>query len=91
LLCYAKHTADQSNIVIVAVNLDPRYAQSGWVDVPIGEYALAADEPYELHDLLTDTRYVWRGAHNYIALDPTRQPAHLLQVRRLKSRSPMTA
>ena len=85
LLCYAKRTADRSNIVLVAVNLDPRYPQSGWVDVPLAEYAIPPDQPYELHDLLTDARYVWRGAHNYIALDPARQPAHLCRVRRLGS------
>jgi starch synthase (maltosyl-transferring) len=80
ILCYAKHTADLSNIVFVVVNLDPHRAQSGWVDVPLDDYELAVDQPYEVHDLLTDARYTWRGAHNYVALDPTRQPAHLLRV-----------
>ena len=80
ILCYAKHTADLSNIVFVVVNLDPQRAQSGWVDVPLAEYELAVDQPYEVHDLLTDARYTWRGARNYVALDPSRQPAHLFRI-----------
>src|SRR4029079_19546484 len=73
LLSYAKHTADLSNLMLVVVNLDPRNAQSGWLDVPIDEYGLEATQSYEVHDLLTDARYVWRGSHNYVLLDPARQ------------------
>ena len=34
------------------------------------------------HDLLTDARYLWSGARNYIELDPARVPAHVFRVRR---------
>jgi starch synthase (maltosyl-transferring) len=40
------------------------------------------DEPYVVHDLLTDARYVWRGSRNYVRLDPAEQPGHLLLVER---------
>ncbi len=35
-----------------------------------------------MHDLLTDARYLWSGARNFVQLDPTRTPAHIFRVRR---------
>jgi starch synthase (maltosyl-transferring) len=43
---------------------------------------LAADQPYQVHDLLTDARYLWQGARNYVDLDPAAVPAHIFSVRR---------
>ena len=36
-------------------------------------------------DLLTDARYLWRGRHNYVELDPNVCPAHIFRVRRRQS------
>ena len=36
---------------------------------------------YEVHDLLTDARYVWRGPRNYVELHPSTVPAHVFRVR----------
>jgi len=63
------------------VNLDPRYTQSGWVALPLEELGLDTRQPYEVHDLLTDARYVWRGPRNYVELHPSTVPAHILRVR----------
>ena len=43
--------------------------------------SFGSDEPYEVHDLLSDTRYTWRGERNYVRLDPAAMPAHLFVVR----------
>ena len=40
------------------------------------------DRTFQMHDLLTDQRFVWRGTHHYIELDPHRMPAHVMAVRR---------
>jgi starch synthase (maltosyl-transferring) len=40
------------------------------------------DEPYVVHDLLTGARYPWRGARNYVRLDPAERPGHLFLVER---------
>ena len=81
LLAYAKSSPDLARIVIVIVNLDPHYAQSGWIDVPLDAFGIDSTEPYEVHDLLTDARYSWRGRSNYVRLDPQLLSAHLLSVR----------
>ena len=43
---------------------------------------IAPDEAYTVTDLLTGARYTWRGARNYVRLDPAQQPGHLLRVER---------
>ncbi|OGR47581.1 MAG: alpha-1,4-glucan--maltose-1-phosphate maltosyltransferase [Elusimicrobia bacterium GWC2_51_8] len=80
LICYGKQAA--GDIVIMVVNLDPNYKQSGWVDLPLSELGLTADKLYQMHDLLDDKRYLWRGARNYVELDPKVCPAHIFRLRR---------
>ncbi len=82
IIAYSKVSEDSRNIIVVAVNLDPFHTQSGWVDLPLDEWRLGPGQPYQMHDLLTDARYVWRGPRNYVELNPQRVPAHILCVRR---------
>ena len=39
------------------------------------------DAPFQVHDLLGDGRYVWRGSSNYVELDPQVISGHVFQVR----------
>ena len=80
LICYSKHDGD--NLVIVIVNLDPDHKQSGFVELPLHELGLAGDKPYQMHDLLADRHYLWRGPKNYVELDPHKLPAHIFRLRR---------
>ncbi len=82
LICYAKVDAASNNTVLVVVNLDPRNPQSGWVTLDLAALGLDDDRPFQMHDLLTDARYLWTGAHNFVLLDPARVPAHIFLVRR---------
>jgi starch synthase (maltosyl-transferring) len=69
-----------SNLIITIVNLDPFRTQSGWVELPLDEFGLAEDQPFIVHDLLTDARYTWQGRWNYVELNPFAMPAHILRV-----------
>jgi starch synthase (maltosyl-transferring) len=82
LICYSKNTEDLSNIILVVVNLDPHYTHSGWVDLPLNELGLDSTQPYQVHELLSDARYLWQGSRNYVELNPNISPAHILRVRR---------
>ena len=75
-------TPARDNIVLVVVNLDPFRKQDSHVDVPIDEFGEMEGDTYQVHDLLTDARYTWRGRRNYIELDPEIQPAHIFRLRR---------
>lgn len=82
LLCYSKRTPDRSNVVLVVVNLDPHNRHTGWLDLDLSELGLDADETFQIHDLLSEARYLWRGPRNYVDLDPQGVPAHIFKVRR---------
>jgi len=52
------------------------------VPVPIEKMGIAPQDPYVVHDLITDKRYTWRGVRNYVRLDPGDQVAHVLCIER---------
>ena len=76
LIAYSKTWGD--DVVLVVVNLDPRYPQSGWVE--LGALGGGPGEPIEAHDLLTDARYRWEGPRSFVILDPAAVPAHVLSI-----------
>jgi starch synthase (maltosyl-transferring) len=82
IIAYSKSNEDRSNEVLVVVNLDPHYKQSGFISLPLEELGLDPRQPYQAHDLLTDARYLWHGARNYVELDPQTVPAHIFVIRR---------
>ena len=82
LIAYFKTDAGGSNIILTVVNLDPHQSQSGWIDLDVGAMKFDSDQPYQVHDLLSDQRYIWRGRYNYVLLDPQRAPAHVFRLRR---------
>ncbi len=82
VICYSRTSADRSDVVLVIVSLDPNYRQSAWITLPLEELGLPASRPYQMHDLLTDARYLWHANRNYVELDPGTCPAHIFRVRR---------
>jgi starch synthase (maltosyl-transferring) len=67
--------------VVVVANTTPSYMQHGWVEVPIAELGIADDATYVVEDLLDNATYTWRGAWNYVRLDPAERMAHLFVIR----------
>ena len=85
MIAYGKATEDLSNITIIVVNLDPYHKQSGWLNLPLEELGIVTGQPYLLHDILSNDKYIWQQSRNYLELDPTVMPAHILKVsKRLK-------
>jgi len=82
LIAYAKRTQDAENVILTVVNLDPYHTQSGWLELDAQALGLDADLPYEVHDLLSDQRFLWQGTRNFVILDPQRVPAHVFRLRR---------
>ncbi|HYQ40674.1 MAG TPA: alpha-1,4-glucan--maltose-1-phosphate maltosyltransferase [Polyangiaceae bacterium] len=81
ILAYRKSA--YGNDLIVVVNLDPHSMHETTVEVPLAELGIGPEEPYEMSDLLTGARYVWRGARNYVRLDPVERVGHVFKVSRL--------
>ena len=78
LMCYSKQRG--SNLILVVVNLDPSWVQTGWIALDLAALGLAADVTFEVYDLLADHSYSWRGSRNYVALQPAEAPAHVFRV-----------
>jgi starch synthase (maltosyl-transferring) len=86
LLAYSKVSEEAGDVMLMVVNTDPWHVQSGFLTVPLERFGLTADEPYQVHDLLSDARYTWRGERAYVELNPHVVPAHIFRVRhRLRS------
>ncbi len=81
LIAYSK-SAPGADSILVVVNLDVNYAQSGWLTLPLADFGLTADEPFHVEDLLSGARYIWQGPSNFVKLDPHGQSAHILRLRR---------
>jgi starch synthase (maltosyl-transferring) len=82
LIAYTKSTDDGSNVILTVVNLSPHYKHSGWLEFPLNEFGLDAGNIYQMHDLLTDVRYLWKDGTNYIELNPEKYIAHIFRLRR---------
>jgi starch synthase (maltosyl-transferring) len=82
LIAYSKTrpTLDGLDVVVVVVNLDPHYPQSGWVTLDLESLGLSVDAPYVAHDLLSDARFVWEGSSNFVKLSPSDVPCHILSL-----------
>ena len=89
LLAYSKSAPALANAggagadnILVIVNLDPHHLQAGWVTLDLDTLGLPAESPFQVHDLLSGARFLWRGARNYVSLDPGHSPAHVFRIRR---------
>jgi starch synthase (maltosyl-transferring) len=82
LIAYARVVPDLTNLLVVVVNLDPRHAQAGEIELPLDELGIDAGQAFQADDLLGGGRYLWQGRRNYVALDPQELPAHVFRLRR---------
>jgi len=81
IFCYWKYNDDCSNIVLVAVNLDPHHTQSGWLQLPLEEWGMDKNRHYSVKELLGDQKFSWKGESNYVELNPQISPAHIILIR----------
>ncbi|MBI1734131.1 MAG: alpha-1,4-glucan--maltose-1-phosphate maltosyltransferase [Candidatus Rokubacteria bacterium] len=79
---YAKTTPGGDDVIFVAASLDLGRAQEATVEVPLERLGLGEDETYAMHELLSDSRWPWRGRRGYVKLDPAGDPAQIFHLRR---------
>ena len=82
IIAYLKTDAPSGNAILTVVNLDPHDVQSGWLQLEAAAFGAAPDAPFQVHDLLSEQRFVWRSGRNFVRLDPRRAPAHVFRLRR---------
>ncbi len=82
LLYFAKFNQTGTDAILVIINLDPNYTQSGWVKVPLYELDISPEQSFLVQDLLGGGQYIWQGEYNYVELNPHILPAHILKIRK---------
>ena len=80
IICYSK--SDGSDVILTVVSLDPHHIQSAWVHLDTNAVGVQHEGQFQVHDLLTDRRYLWSGPDNFVQLDPNGVPAHVFSVER---------
>jgi starch synthase (maltosyl-transferring) len=62
------------------VNLDGYNSQIGMVKVPLDLIQKNEWEEYQVHDLITGSKYTWKGEWSYTELNPSILPFHLFRI-----------
>ena len=87
------HQADKENVIIFSktarghdpiltvVNLNPFHWEEATISLDLEALGLSHDQAFEVHDLISETTFVWHGPHNYVRLDPHVEPAHIFRIR----------
>ena len=82
VISYSKRSADDSDVILVVVNLDPAHRHGAWLTLNLEALAADADSPLQAHDLVGDARFLWPGSRVFVELDPEVMPAHVLRIHR---------
>lgn len=82
ILAYSKSAHELGNVLLVIVNLEPRYQHSAWIELDLSALGLRSDETYQVHDLLTDSYFYWRGTRAFVLIHSDAIPAHIFQIRK---------
>ena len=70
ILYYEKATADRTNVVLVAVSLDPFAVQEADFEVPLWNFGLGDGGAVAVEDLLGGQRFTWTGKNQRLRLTP---------------------
>ncbi|MGF1508038.1 MAG: alpha-1,4-glucan--maltose-1-phosphate maltosyltransferase [Myxococcota bacterium] len=69
---------DAASTIAVVVNVDPHQPLESEVEFPVDPLST---RPFQVHDLLSDERFVWTGPRHRLRLDPASMPAKILRMR----------
>jgi starch synthase (maltosyl-transferring) len=72
ILYYEKSTPDRSNVLLIAVSLDPAGVQEADFEVPLWEWGHRDDATLDATDLLTGEAVTWQGKMQHVRLTPDR-------------------
>ncbi|WP_245214168.1 alpha-1,4-glucan--maltose-1-phosphate maltosyltransferase [Pararoseomonas indoligenes] len=81
ILYYEKANADRSNVVLVAVSMDPSQVQEAGFELPLWRFGLPDNAGLEVEDLMNGNRFAWYGKAQHMRLDPAGLPFAIWRVR----------
>ncbi|MBA1274077.1 alpha-1,4-glucan--maltose-1-phosphate maltosyltransferase [Stutzerimonas azotifigens] len=74
ILFFGKRTADRSNFILIAINLDPHNAQEAHFELPLWELGLPDGAQTHGEDLMNGHRWSWYGKTQWTRLEPWNLP-----------------
>ncbi len=80
VLLYGKQAAGQSDMILVAISLDPSQVQDLDIEIPLWEWNLPDHGSLVVEDLLHGQQFVWTGKRQHIRLDPTVLPYSIWRI-----------
>ncbi|HZK91792.1 MAG TPA: maltotransferase domain-containing protein [Stellaceae bacterium] len=81
VLYFSKATPDLQNVVLVAVNLDPRFPQECDIEIPLWLWGLPDAASVAVTDLMDGHSFTWSGKVQHIRLDPAIMPFAVWRIR----------
>ncbi len=81
ILYFSKATRDRSNVLLVAISLDPDNVQEASFELPLWEWNLPDDASLEAEDLMRGQSLTWTGKTQRLRLDPADLPFAIWRVR----------
>jgi starch synthase (maltosyl-transferring) len=72
ILYFEKATADRSNVVLVAISLDPHQAQEADFELPLWSWKLPDAASLDAEDMLSGERFTWHGKTQHLRLTQDR-------------------
>jgi starch synthase (maltosyl-transferring) len=70
VLYFEKSTPDRSNVVLVAVSLDPHAVQEADIELPLWLWRLTDEAALDMQDLIGGGHGLWHGKYHRIRLTP---------------------
>ncbi len=80
ILFYGKMTPGRGNMVFIAVNLDPFDVHEAELSFPVGDMGLGEGDTYQVVEMLTGARHLWRGSKRLVRLDPRVNPCEIYRI-----------
>ncbi len=80
MICVSRSSVTHDDVLLLIANLDPFTSQEATTWLDLEALGIAADRPFEARDELTGAVFTWQGPANYVRLDPSVQPAHILHL-----------
>jgi starch synthase (maltosyl-transferring) len=81
IIAYLKYSPREgTSHLLIVVNLNPKEVREAMVELPLASLGIAGGAAFTVRDLLTQGSYTWRGASNYVRLDPAEHVGHLFEI-----------
>ncbi len=74
VLVYGRGLSGETQLIVIAVNLDPFNAQEVTFELPLAQLGVAHDGTMVVEDLMRGQRFLWTGPLQRVRLDPRDLP-----------------